>query len=138
MPGAERAEIYFITAMMILILVLCVAAVYFFFRQYKKEMREKEEANKAYSDLQNRQHDIVVEKKILVTDTRHGDQHICHQPEKDQPSDIDRAAGPVHGVEQAVGIYGRLRLNARISDYAHAGTPPNATLSVPPPNGAPP
>ena len=43
MPGAERAEIYFITAMMILILVLCVAAVYFFFRQYKKEMREKEE-----------------------------------------------------------------------------------------------
>lgn len=42
MPGAERAEIYFISAMMILILILSVSAVYFFVRQYKKEMREKE------------------------------------------------------------------------------------------------
>jgi uncharacterized protein YpmB len=46
MPGAERAEIYFITAMMILILVVCGASVYFFFRQYKIEMREKEEAKR--------------------------------------------------------------------------------------------
>ena len=46
MPGTERAEIYFITAMMILILVLCVAAVYLFFRQYKKEMRAREEAKR--------------------------------------------------------------------------------------------
>jgi len=42
MPGADRAEIIFITAMMILILVLSFSAVYFFVRQYKKEMREKE------------------------------------------------------------------------------------------------
>ncbi len=42
MPGADRAEIYFITAMMILILVLSFSAVYFFVRQYRKEMREKE------------------------------------------------------------------------------------------------
>jgi hypothetical protein len=42
MPGADRAEMYFITAMMILILVLSFSAVYFFVRQYKKEMREKE------------------------------------------------------------------------------------------------
>ena len=46
MPGTERAEIYFITAMMILIVILCVAAVYLFFRQYKKEMRAKEEAKR--------------------------------------------------------------------------------------------
>ncbi|MEP7214405.1 MAG: hypothetical protein ABI791_15110 [Acidobacteriota bacterium] len=46
MPGTERAEIYFITAMMILILVLCVGAVYIFFRQYKKEMRAREEAKR--------------------------------------------------------------------------------------------
>ena len=41
MPGAERAEIYFIAAMMVLILILSFAAVYIFVRQYKKEMREK-------------------------------------------------------------------------------------------------
>jgi len=42
MPGAERAEIYFISAMMILIIILCVAAIYFFFKTYKKEMRDRE------------------------------------------------------------------------------------------------
>ena len=42
MPGAGRAEIYFIAAMMILIVVVCVVSVYFFFKTYKKEMREKE------------------------------------------------------------------------------------------------
>jgi len=41
MPGAERAEIYFIAAMMVLILILSFAAVYFFIKQYKKEMRER-------------------------------------------------------------------------------------------------
>ena len=41
MPGADRAEVYFIGAMMVLILILSFAAVYFFIRQYKKEMREK-------------------------------------------------------------------------------------------------
>lgn len=41
MPGAERAEIYFIAAMMGLILILCVVAMYFFFKTYRKEMREK-------------------------------------------------------------------------------------------------
>jgi len=41
MPGAERAEIYFIAAMMILIMILSVVAVYFFVKTYKKEMREK-------------------------------------------------------------------------------------------------
>jgi uncharacterized protein YpmB len=43
MPGAARAEIYFIAAMMILILVICGAAVYYFFKTYRKEMREKAE-----------------------------------------------------------------------------------------------
>jgi phosphotransferase system glucose/maltose/N-acetylglucosamine-specific IIC component len=42
MPGAERAEIYFIAAMMLLILILSFAAVYFFIKQYKKEMRERQ------------------------------------------------------------------------------------------------
>ncbi len=42
MPGAGRAEIYFIGAMMILILILSVTAIYFFFKTYKKEMRDKE------------------------------------------------------------------------------------------------
>ncbi|MEO6656042.1 MAG: hypothetical protein ABIO36_08155, partial [Pyrinomonadaceae bacterium] len=43
MPGAGRAEIYFIAAMMILIIILSVAAVIIFFKTYKKEMREKAE-----------------------------------------------------------------------------------------------
>jgi flagellar basal body-associated protein FliL len=43
MPGAGRAEIIFIAAMMVLILVVCGLAVYFFFKTYKKEMREKAE-----------------------------------------------------------------------------------------------
>ena len=43
MPGAGRAEVYFIAAMMILILVVCGISVYFFFKTYKKEMREREE-----------------------------------------------------------------------------------------------
>ncbi|HEY2847620.1 MAG TPA: hypothetical protein VGI80_07360 [Pyrinomonadaceae bacterium] len=52
MPGASRAEFYFITAMMFLIVVLCVVAVYFFIKTYKKEMREKAErlANKSKSE----------------------------------------------------------------------------------------
>jgi uncharacterized membrane protein len=41
MPGSERAQVYFIAAMMVLILILSFAAVYIFVRQYKKEMREK-------------------------------------------------------------------------------------------------
>ena len=43
MPGASRAEVYFISAMMFLIVVLCIGAVYVFFKTYKKEMREKAE-----------------------------------------------------------------------------------------------
>lgn len=42
MPGAGRAEVYFIAAMMILIVVICAVSVYFFFKTYKKEMREKQ------------------------------------------------------------------------------------------------
>jgi hypothetical protein len=41
MPGASRAEIYFIVAMMILIFVICAVSLYYFFVTYKKEMREK-------------------------------------------------------------------------------------------------
>ena len=56
MPGIDRAEIYFITAMMVLIMVLSVAACIFFIKTYKKEMREREarkakkEASKAGSE----------------------------------------------------------------------------------------
>jgi len=53
MPGAGRAEIYFIAAMMILIVVLCVFAVYFFFKTYRKEMREKEVRQKTKVKRQN-------------------------------------------------------------------------------------
>ncbi len=42
MPGAERAEIYFIAAMMLLTLILSFAAIYIFVRQYKKEKHEKQ------------------------------------------------------------------------------------------------
>jgi len=42
MPGAGRAEVYFVAAMMLLILVISAVAVYFFFKTYKKEMRERE------------------------------------------------------------------------------------------------
>lgn len=50
MPGAERAEIYFIAAMMVLILILSFAAVYFFVKQYKKEMRDKNDRDERRSD----------------------------------------------------------------------------------------
>lgn len=43
MPGGTKAEIYFISAMMILIFIVCGVAIYFFFSTYKKEMREKQE-----------------------------------------------------------------------------------------------
>ena len=42
MPGAERAEIYFIVAMMVLILIISFVAVYFFVKQYRKEMHDRE------------------------------------------------------------------------------------------------
>ena len=41
MPGAGKAEVYFIAAMMVLILVFSFTASYFFIRQYRREMREK-------------------------------------------------------------------------------------------------
>ena len=41
MPGSERAEIYFIAAMMILILILSFVAVFFFVKTYRKEMADK-------------------------------------------------------------------------------------------------
>jgi len=50
MPGAGRAEVYFIAAMMVLILVVCAVAVYFFFNTYKKEMADKATRETARSD----------------------------------------------------------------------------------------
>ena len=47
MPGAGRAEVYFIAAMMILILIICAVAVVFFFKKYKKEMADKAERQKS-------------------------------------------------------------------------------------------
>jgi hypothetical protein len=53
MPGAERAEIYFIAAMMILIMILSVVAVVIFFKTYKKEMREKALRSEKKKEIQN-------------------------------------------------------------------------------------
>jgi len=53
MPGAERAEVYFIGAMMVLIVVVCIVAVYFFFKTYKKEMREKELRSEKKQEVRN-------------------------------------------------------------------------------------
>lgn len=58
MPGAGRAEIYFIAAMMILIVVVCVVSVYFFFKTYKKEMREKELRKNKDQEIRNPQSEI--------------------------------------------------------------------------------
>lgn len=56
MPGAERAEIYFISAMMVLILILSFAAVYFFMKTYRKEMRERRErAEREKAEKANRE-----------------------------------------------------------------------------------
>jgi flagellar biosynthesis/type III secretory pathway M-ring protein FliF/YscJ len=41
MPGSERAEIYFIAAMMVLILIVSFVAVFFFVKTYRKEMADK-------------------------------------------------------------------------------------------------
>ena len=58
MPGAGRAEIYFISAMMILIVVVCIVSVYFFFKTYKKEMREKELRNEKKQEIHDPQSEI--------------------------------------------------------------------------------
>lgn len=50
MPGAERAEVYFIAAMMVLTLILSFAAVFIFVRQYKKEKNEKQIRDKKKSE----------------------------------------------------------------------------------------
>lgn len=53
MPASATAEMYFIAAMMILILVFAFAAIYIFIRQYRREIREKQErvaASKAVSE----------------------------------------------------------------------------------------
>ena len=41
MPGSERAEVYFIAAMMILILIVSFVTIYFFVKTYRKEMADK-------------------------------------------------------------------------------------------------
>lgn len=43
MPGSAKAEVIFISAMMILILIISFTAVFFFARQYKREMAAKAE-----------------------------------------------------------------------------------------------
>ncbi len=53
MPGAGRAEIYFIAAMMILTVILSVTAIFIFFRTYRKEMREKALRNEKKKNLQS-------------------------------------------------------------------------------------
>ena len=58
MPGAGRAEIYFIAAMMILIMILSAVAVIIFFKTYKKEMREKALRDMAKKENQNRESEI--------------------------------------------------------------------------------
>ena len=58
MPGAGRAEFYFIGAMMILIVIVCVVSIYFFFKTYKKEMREKELRNAKKQEIQDPQSEI--------------------------------------------------------------------------------
>ena len=60
MPGSDRAEIYFIAAMMVLILVVSFTAVYFFARTYKKEMRErKERAERKVADKSKQKTDAA-------------------------------------------------------------------------------
>lgn len=54
MPGAGRAEIYFIAAMMFLIIVICVVVVYFFFKTYKKEMADKKDRLAAKKEPENK------------------------------------------------------------------------------------
>ncbi len=58
MPGAGRAEIYFIAAMMILIMILSAVAVIIFSKTYKKEMREKALRDMAKKENQNRESKI--------------------------------------------------------------------------------
>lgn len=41
MPGSDRAEVYFIAAMMILILIVSFVAIFFFVKTYRKEMADK-------------------------------------------------------------------------------------------------
>ena len=49
MPGAGKAEIFFIAAMMILTLIFSIAACYIFFRQLRKESRQKRDRKAAKS-----------------------------------------------------------------------------------------
>jgi preprotein translocase subunit YajC len=44
--GNQYAELIFVGIMMVLFVLITAACVYFFVRQYRKEMREKEEQDK--------------------------------------------------------------------------------------------
>ena len=58
MPGAGRAEVYFIAAMMFLILIVCAVAVVFFFKTYKKEMADKAVRQKEKVKTQGEARDV--------------------------------------------------------------------------------
>jgi flagellar basal body-associated protein FliL len=56
MPLYNRAESYFIIAMMILIFIICTVAVVAFFKTYKKEMKgraERQSAKEAKRSLED-------------------------------------------------------------------------------------
>lgn len=61
MPGAGRAEVYFIVAMMLLILVVCGVAVYAFFKTYKKEMRERAARQESHERAKAGGGDLAIE-----------------------------------------------------------------------------
>jgi flagellar basal body-associated protein FliL len=44
--GRDLSELIFIIVMMVLFAVLSFACIYFFIKQYRKEMREKEEKDR--------------------------------------------------------------------------------------------
>ncbi|MBX7060027.1 MAG: hypothetical protein K1X52_00060 [Pyrinomonadaceae bacterium] len=47
MPANIRAEIIFISLMMVFIFIVCSAAMYFFAKTYQKEMKERKERREA-------------------------------------------------------------------------------------------
>lgn len=53
--NSGTAELYLIVGYMTLVLIIAFTAVYFFFRQYKREMKSKNEAKQKKAEKQTQE-----------------------------------------------------------------------------------
>ena len=97
-------------------------------QQHEQDRREQEEAGELDLDLQDRQRDVAVEQQVLVADPGHRDQQVADEGNVDQPRGVGGVARAVDGLQQAVGIDGRLRVDHPRARLVHTRNIPNSVL----------